>query len=37
MNRPESKRNLEPPQLSTVVEENQSTCLSPYENNYRCI
>ncbi|CAD8052368.1 unnamed protein product [Paramecium sonneborni] len=35
MNRPDSKRTLDQPQLSTVVEENQSPCMSPYENNFR--
>ncbi|CAD8136446.1 unnamed protein product [Paramecium pentaurelia] len=35
MNRPDSKRILDQPQLSTVVEENQSPCMSPYENNFR--
>ncbi|CAD8141747.1 unnamed protein product [Paramecium octaurelia] len=35
MNKPDSKRTLDQPQLSTVVEENQSPCMSPNENNFR--
>ncbi|CAD8134146.1 unnamed protein product [Paramecium pentaurelia] len=35
INRPESKRNFDQPQLSTVLEENQSSLMIPNENNIR--
>ncbi|CAK62093.1 unnamed protein product (macronuclear) [Paramecium tetraurelia] len=36
INRPESKRNLDYPQLSTVLEEKQSPLITPNDNNYKC-
>ncbi|CAD8143253.1 unnamed protein product [Paramecium pentaurelia] len=35
INRPESKRNLDCPQLSTVLEEKQSALITPNENNFK--